>query len=82
MHDAFSISFSLMAKLVAVGLRQKPGYLYDFAAVAILANGTIDTTFGVAEKVRTDFGHADFDRRVPLSCSLTEKSSQRDSHME
>jgi len=35
---------------------------YDFAAVRYFSNGTIDTTFGVAGKVRTDFGDQNFDR--------------------
>jgi uncharacterized delta-60 repeat protein len=60
--DAFSILVQPDGKLVAVGSAKNPTTFYDFAAVRYLANGTIDTTFGVAGKVRTDFGHADFDQ--------------------
>jgi len=35
---------------------------YDFAAVRYLSNGTIDTNFGVAGKVSTDFRGGGFDR--------------------
>jgi len=58
----FSILIQADGKLVAVGSAKNPATFYDFAAVRYLANGTIDTTFGVAGKVRTDFGHADFDQ--------------------
>ncbi len=60
--DAFSVLVQPDGKIVAVGSAKNPATYYDFAAVRYLANGTIDTTFGVAGKVRTDFGHADFDR--------------------
>jgi uncharacterized delta-60 repeat protein len=60
--DAFSILVQPDGKLVAVGSAKNPATFYDFAAVRYLVNGTIDTTFGVAGKVRTDFGHADFDQ--------------------
>jgi uncharacterized delta-60 repeat protein len=60
--DAFSVLIQPDGKIVAVGSANDPATFYDFAAVRYLANGTIDTTFGVAGKVRTDFGHADFDQ--------------------
>ncbi len=60
--DAFSVLIQADGKIVAVGSAKNPATFYDFAAVRYLANGTIDTTFGVAGKVRTDFGHADFDQ--------------------
>src|SRR5438552_14593820 len=60
--DAFSVLIQPDGKIVAVGSAKNPANFYDFAAVRYLANGTIDTTFGVAGKVRTDFGHADFDQ--------------------
>ncbi len=60
--DAFSILVQPDGKLVAVGSAKNPTTYYDFAAVRYLANGTIDTTFGVAGKVRTDFGHAGIDQ--------------------
>ena len=60
--DAFSILLQPDGKLVAVGSAKNPANFYDFAATRYLSNGTIDTTFGVAGKVRTDFGDQNFDQ--------------------
>ena len=60
--DAFSVLIQSDGKIVAVGSANNPATYYDFAAVRYLNNGTIDTTFGVAGKVTTDFGVAGFDR--------------------
>jgi uncharacterized delta-60 repeat protein len=60
--DVFSILVQPDDKLVAVGSAKNPANFYDFAAVRYLANGTIDATFGVAGKVRTDFGDHNFDQ--------------------
>ena len=60
--DAFSVLIQADGKIVAVGSAKNPANFYDFAAVRYQADGTIDTTFGVAGKVRTDFGHSDFDQ--------------------
>lgn len=60
--DAFSVLIQPDGKIVAVGSANHPATFYDFAAVRYLSNGTIDTTFGVAGKVSTDFGVAGFDR--------------------
>jgi uncharacterized delta-60 repeat protein len=60
--DAFSVLIQPDGKIVAVGSANDPATYYDFAAVRYLSNGTIDTTFGVAGKVSTDFGVAGFDR--------------------
>jgi uncharacterized delta-60 repeat protein len=60
--DAFSILIQLDGKIVAVGSANDPATFYDFAAVRYLSNGTLDTTFGVAGKVHTDFGDQNFDR--------------------
>ena len=60
--DAFSVLIQPDGKIVAVGSANDPATFYDFAAARYLSNGTIDTTFGVAGKVRTDFGDQDFDR--------------------
>ncbi len=60
--DAFSILIQPDGKIVAVGSANDPATFYDFAAARYLSNGTIDTTFGVAGKVRTDFGDQNFDR--------------------
>ena len=60
--DAFSVLIQPDGKIVAVGSADSPATYYDFAAVRYLSNGTIDTTFGVAGKVSTDFGDQNFDR--------------------
>jgi uncharacterized delta-60 repeat protein len=60
--DAFSVLIQPDGKIVAVGSANNPVSFYDFAAVRYLSNGTIDTTFGVAGKVSTDFGDQNFDR--------------------
>jgi len=60
--DAFSVLIQPDGKIVAVGSANDPATYYDFAAARYLSNGTIDTTFGVAGKVRTDFGDQNFDR--------------------
>jgi uncharacterized delta-60 repeat protein len=60
--DAFSVLIQSDGKIVAVGSANDPATFYDFAAVRYLSNGTIDTTFGVAGKVHTDFGDQNFDR--------------------
>src|SRR5213080_369218 len=60
--DAFSLLIQPDGKIVAVGSANDPATFYDFAAVRYLSNGTIDTTFGVAGKVSTDFGDQNFDR--------------------
>ncbi len=60
--DAFSVLIQPDGKIVAVGSANNPASYYDFAAARYLSNGTIDTTFGVAGKVRTDFGDQNFDR--------------------
>src|SRR4030095_10752333 len=39
-----------------------PVNYYDFAAARYLSDGTIDTSFGVSGRVRTDFGDQNFDR--------------------
>ena len=60
--DVFSVLIQPDGKIVAVGSANNPATYYDFAAVRYLSNGTIDTTFGVAGKVTTDFGDQNFDR--------------------
>ena len=60
--DAFSVLIQPDGKIVAVGSANDPATFYDFAAVRYLSNGTIDTTFGVAGKVSTDFKGGGFDR--------------------
>jgi uncharacterized delta-60 repeat protein len=60
--DAFSVLLQTDGKIIAVGSANNPATYYDFAAVRYLANGSIDTSFGVAGKVSTDFGVAGFDR--------------------
>lgn len=60
--DAFSVLIQPDGKIVAVGSAKNPANFYDFAAARYLSNGTIDTTFGSAGKVRTDFGDHNFDQ--------------------
>lgn len=60
--DAFSVLIQTDGKIVAVGSAKNPTNFYDFALVRYLPNGTIDTTFGAAGKVRTDAGGHNFDR--------------------
>src|SRR5213083_2882047 len=60
--DAFSVLIQPDGKIAAVGSANDPATFYDFAAVRYLSNGTLDTTFGVAGKVHTDFGDQNFDR--------------------
>jgi uncharacterized delta-60 repeat protein len=60
--DAFSVLIQADGKIVAVGSANNFASFYDFAAARYLSNGTIDTTFGVAGKVTTDFGDQGFDR--------------------
>src|SRR5215467_16259526 len=60
--DAFPLSIPPDRKIVAVGSANNPASYYDFAAVRYLSNGAIDTTFGIAGKVSTDFDVAGFDR--------------------
>jgi len=60
--DAFAVLIQPDGKIVAVGSANDPATFYDFAAVRYLNNGTLDTTFGVAGKVHTDFGDQNFDR--------------------
>jgi uncharacterized delta-60 repeat protein len=60
--DAFSVLIQPDGKIVAVGSANDPATFYDFAAARYLSDGTLDTTFGAAGKVRTDFGDQNFDR--------------------
>jgi uncharacterized delta-60 repeat protein len=60
--DAFSVLIQSDGKIVAVGSANSPANYYDFAAVRYLSNGAIDSTFGAAGKVNTDFGVRGFDR--------------------
>jgi uncharacterized delta-60 repeat protein len=60
--DAYSVLIQPDGKIVAVGSANDPATFYDFAAARYLSNGTIDATFGVAGRVRTDFGDQNFDR--------------------
>jgi uncharacterized delta-60 repeat protein len=60
--EIFAILVQPDGKLVAVGSAVSSGQFYDFAAVRYLSNGTIDSSFGVGGKVRTDFGNNGFDQ--------------------
>ena len=58
---ASSVLIQSDGKIVAVGSASSSATFYDFAVVRYLANGQIDTSFGSAGKVRTDFGGANLD---------------------
>lgn len=58
---ASSVLLQSDGKIVAVGSASSSATFYDFAVVRYLANGQIDTSFGTAGKVRTDFGGANLD---------------------
>ena len=58
---ASSVLLQSDGKIVAVGSASSSATFYDFALVRYLANGQIDTSFGTAGKVRTDFGAANLD---------------------
>jgi uncharacterized delta-60 repeat protein len=60
--DAFSVLVQPDGKILAVGSANDSATSYDFAAARYLSDGTIDTSFGIAGKVRTDFGDQGFDR--------------------
>lgn len=60
--DAFSLLLQPDGRIVAVGSAKNPANFYDFALARYLANGTLDTSFGTAGKVRTDAGGHNFDR--------------------
>jgi uncharacterized delta-60 repeat protein len=60
--DAFSVLVQPDGRIILVGSAKNPTNFYDFAAARYLPDGTIDTSFGSAGKVRTDFGGRDFDR--------------------
>jgi uncharacterized delta-60 repeat protein len=60
--DAFSVLIQSDGKIIAVGSANDPVTNYDFAAARYLSDGTIDTSFGVSGRVRTDFGDQNFDR--------------------
>ena len=59
--DAFSVLIQPDGKIVAVGSANSPVDFYDFAAARYLPNGTLDTTFGSAGRMRVDFGNQDMD---------------------
>jgi uncharacterized delta-60 repeat protein len=71
--DAFSILVQPDGKLITVGSAKNPANFYDFAAARYLSNGTLDTTFGVAGKVRTDFGDHNFDQARSAGLQLDGK---------
>ncbi len=62
--EIFSLLLQPDGKLVAVGSAKNPANFYDFAVARYLSNGSLDTGFGNAGKVRTDFGSHDFDRAM------------------
>ena len=60
--DAYALVLQPDGKLVAVGSALSQTTDYDFAAARYLPDGTLDSSFGVGGKVRTDFVPGAFDR--------------------
>jgi uncharacterized delta-60 repeat protein len=60
--DALSVVIQPDGRIIAVGSAKNPTNFYDFAAARYLPNGSIDSSFGSAGKVRTDFGDHNFDQ--------------------
>jgi uncharacterized delta-60 repeat protein len=59
--DIYTLLIQTDGKIVAVGSAKNPAHYYDFALARYLPTGAIDTTFGAAGKVRTDFGPSNLD---------------------
>jgi uncharacterized delta-60 repeat protein len=59
--DVYSVLIQSDGKIVAVGSANSAANYYDFAAARYLANGTLDSSFGAAGRVTTDFGDANLD---------------------
>lgn len=59
--DVYTLLIQPDGKIVAVGDAKNPAHYYDFALARYLPRGVLDTTFGAAGKVRTDFGASDLD---------------------
>jgi uncharacterized delta-60 repeat protein len=60
--DALAVLLQPDGKIVAAGSAKNPTNYYDFALARYLPNGALDTTFGTAGKVRTDFGANNLDQ--------------------
>jgi uncharacterized delta-60 repeat protein len=59
--DVQALLIQTDGKIVAVGDAKNPAHYYDFALARYLPGGALDTTFGAAGKVRTDFGASNLD---------------------
>ncbi len=60
--DAFAVLIRPDGRIVVAGSAKNPADFYDFALARYGANGALDTSFGSAGKVRTDFGGHNFDQ--------------------
>ncbi|HEY2714303.1 MAG TPA: delta-60 repeat domain-containing protein [Chthoniobacterales bacterium] len=60
--DAFSVILQPDGKIIAAGDSSNPATFIDFALTRYLADGSLDTTFGVVGKVETDFGGKNLDQ--------------------
>ena len=60
--DAFAIVLQPDGKIIAAGDSSSAATFIDFALTRYLADGSLDTTFGVAGKVETDFGGKNLDQ--------------------
>jgi uncharacterized delta-60 repeat protein len=66
--DLYTLLIQPDGRIVAVGSAKNQAHYYDFAVARYLANGSIDASFGVGGKVRTDFGASNLD--IAYSASL------------
>ena len=60
--DALAIILQPDGEIVAAGDATSPATFIDFALTRYLPNGSLDTTFGAAGKVETDFGGKNLDQ--------------------
>jgi uncharacterized delta-60 repeat protein len=60
--DVFAITLQSDGKIIAVGDSSSAATFVDFALTRYLADGSLDTTFGTAGKVETDFGGKNLDQ--------------------
>jgi uncharacterized delta-60 repeat protein len=60
--DAFAIILQPDGKIIAAGDATSPITFIDFALARYLADGSLDTTFGTAGRVETDFGGKNLDQ--------------------
>ncbi len=60
--DAFAVILQSDGKIIAAGDSSSAATFIDFALTRYLADGSLDTTFGVGGKAETDFGGKNLDQ--------------------